>query len=163
MKNLIKHNLLCYCHIDIYNYIQTQKVRFWTYFSNIWISSDFYKLFLIIQYHRSQTKTTKQAHQNIFDLNKNSRQLGTQAHYAKQACIYITLYIFITGQLQQYWQLMKCQWEKSCLKGLFLLDKRKKSEEAQFSFCQIKLSGRVSHPFTLGMPHMFLFIQQPTQ
>lgn len=83
VKNLIKHNLLCYCHIGNYIYIQTQKVRFWTYFSNIWISSDYYKLFLIIQYHRSQTKTTKQAHQNMFDLNKNSRQLGTQAHYAK--------------------------------------------------------------------------------
>ena len=35
---------------------------------------------------------------------------------------YITLCIFITVLLQQYWQLMECQWEKSCLKGLFLLD-----------------------------------------
>ena len=76
---------------------------------------------------------------------------------------YITLCIFMTVLLQQYWQLMQCQWEKSCLKGLFLLDNGKKSQETLFYFCQIKLSRRVSHPFTLDMPHMFLFIQEPTQ
>lgn len=30
----------------------------------------------------------------MLDLNKNSRQLGTQAWHAKQACIYYTLHIY---------------------------------------------------------------------